>query len=141
MANYYTNFSFHVPLPSVAKERALAVYHAFDEHDTENRPAVVPEVFWKDISTGYLGFNLIPDETGVIITDEGEDGDIDTVAEFLKLLITEFNLPPTGFAWSNTCSKPRVDGFGGGALWVTKDGIEHTDTSSWLWRKANPEKV
>lgn len=37
-----------------------------------------------------------------------------------------------GFEWADTCSKPRLDAFGGGAMFVTATEIRGMHTSRWL---------
>lgn len=54
------------------------------------------------------------------------------LAEILYEIICEFDLPPFGFEWANTCSKPQLDAFGGGAVWITKYGFQFVSTNNWL---------
>jgi len=58
------------------------------------------------------------------------------VAGFLHHMLTtlrpEFTI---GFEWSNSCSKARIDAFGGGAAVVTKEGVEWCNTNEWLSMK------
>ena len=37
--------------------------------------------------------------------------------------------------WSNDCSKPRVDAFGGGAAFITARKIKSINTGEWLHRQ------
>jgi hypothetical protein len=42
-----------------------------------------------------------------------------------------------GFQWANTCSRPRVNAFGGGAHVLdlpTRETVSWTDTNGWLAR-------
>lgn len=57
------------------------------------------------------------------------------LADFIHHLIVKFDLPPFGFDWSYTCTKPRIDEFGGGAVWITKKGFEWMSTNCWLHEK------
>ena len=39
------------------------------------------------------------------------------------------------YTYADTCSKPRVDAFGGGAVVITADGCHYMHTHQWLERK------
>lgn len=45
-----------------------------------------------------------------------------------------------GFEWGYTCSKPRTDGFGGGAVYITKDSQDWLSTQGWLASKRDAFK-
>ncbi len=74
-----------------------------------------------------------------------EDGGIDAVCAFIQHLLKMFD--PQGrvaFEWSNDCSKPRVDAYGGGAALVTAEEIKTMNTAEWLDQQATnilPELV
>ena len=34
--------------------------------------------------------------------------------------------------WANDCSKPRIDGFGGGAVVISRLGIDYINTNVWV---------
>lgn len=54
--------------------------------------------------------------------------DTDGLVAFLRDCFTRFpQLPPVAVTWSNTCSKPRIDQFGGGGVVVTRDGAYYAD--------------
>lgn len=66
-----------------------------------------------------------------------EAGDPDQVAAFLQAYLQKFN--PTGslwFSWAYTCSKMRVNEFGGGAAIVTSDAIKFIDAQQWAQEEA-----
>jgi hypothetical protein len=46
-------------------------------------------------------------------------------------------VPAIQVSMSHTCSKMRPDGFGGAALFITKDKIEYFSTDDWLDSKLN----
>lgn len=39
------------------------------------------------------------------------------------------------FAWSDSCSKPRLDEFGGGASFITADAVELMSVYQWQAEK------
>jgi hypothetical protein len=40
------------------------------------------------------------------------------------------------FEWSEDCSKPRIDAFGGGAAFITAKEIKTMTTADWLRQQA-----
>jgi hypothetical protein len=60
------------------------------------------------------------------------------LAAFLRTYLINFN--PTGalwFSWAFTCSKMRVNEFGGGAVVVTANRVTFLDVQDWATRRAN----
>ena len=62
-----------------------------------------------------------------------ESGDPQAVAVFVQGFLKRFR-PNGTFSMEHTfsCSRPRLDGFGGGAIFVTAERIEHLDTFAWV---------
>lgn len=58
--------------------------------------------------------------------------DPDDLAELIHEILCEFSLPPCGFEWVNSCTKPQLDSFSGGAVWITTKGFEWLSTNNWL---------
>ena len=139
MADYFTNFSLIVPLPTeAAQQYALDLAHqAFlihlgEEGMPDDFPASLRDVvedwqFDADPSSSSNGWGLwLP----------SSDGGIDAVCAFIQHLLQRFD--PTGHVgleWSNDCSKPRVDAYGGGAALITARRIKHLNTGEWLHRQ------
>lgn len=139
MADYFTNFSLLVPLPDEAAQKyALDLAHAATvtyqgDELPENLPASFADVIddWQfetdaDQTSGKLGLWLHSDSGGV-----------DAVCAFIQHLLRKFD--PQGcvtLEWSNDCSKPRVDAFGGGAAIVTAHEIKTLSTWGWLQEHA-----
>ncbi len=48
---------------------------------------------------------------------------------FIKAMRPDYTI---GFEWSNTCSKPRLNSFGGGAVVIDKNGLGWMNTGEWL---------
>ena len=73
--------------------------------------------------------------TGWRLWLHSSSGGIDAVCAFIQHLLERFD--PAGHValeWSNDCSKPRVDAFGGGAAIITATRIKTISTSQWLHR-------
>jgi len=65
-----------------------------------------------------------------------EVGEPQHVALFVQAFLKKFR--PNGFfgfSYAETCSKPRIGEFGGGAVAVTAEYIRYEHTQSWLWEQ------
>ena len=127
MADYFTHFSclLDVGTPENAA-RALALYNALSaEGATEDPPS---EGFLLSIEPQYGGTELWmrADVTG----------DPERLIQFVKRCAAEFGLTGRwGFQYANTCSRPRPDGFGGGAHVLdlaTGETVAWIYTDGWL---------
>ena len=132
MADYYTNFSFYLPLPDPAqKEHALNLAQIATVHRFENEqlPADFPQPL-QDVLEEW-NFELEEGEDGLWI--HSDSGGVDAVCAFIQHLLQKFNLPlRIGFEWSHDCSKPRTDAFGGGAALISAQEIKIMSTGDWL---------
>ena len=69
---------------------------------------------------------------GVFVGDS-EGGDIDRLVEIVAEYQTTFNIKRCwGMEWAFTCSKLRVDAFGGGAAFVAGGVVQYNFTNEWL---------
>lgn len=127
MADYFTHFSclLDVGTPENAA-RALDLYNGLsDENATEDLP-----------SDGFL-LSIQPDHGGthLWVYDDG-NGDPEHVIQFVKRCAAEFGLTGRwGFQYANTCSRPRIDVFGGGAHVLdvaTGETVDWIHTGGWL---------
>ena len=128
MADYFTHFSclLDVGTPDKAA-RALALFQSLREAD---QGADDPEV---------TGFDLVrqdaPEDSTLWIHDD-DHGDVEAVIRFVLRLAAELDLTGLwGFKYALTCSRPRLDAFGGGAHVIdlgARKSIGWTSTSQWL---------
>ena len=137
MADYFTNFSLIVPLPTEAAEKyALDLaQQAFHIHLGDEIPDDFPALF-RDVVEDWQ-FDTEPSDpsNGWGLWLHSDSGGIDAVCAFIQHLLERFD--PAGHValeWSNDCSKPRVDAFGGGAAIITATRIKTISTSQWLHR-------
>ena len=86
-----------------------------------------------------LGFDMRQDRDeapGALWIHREGDGDPEHVIAFVKLCAEAFDLQGMwGFTWALTCSKPRLDGFGGGAQVIDltrRESLDWMDCSHWL---------
>ena len=107
MANYFTHFSclLDVGTPENAA-RALDLYNRISEAGASEEPP----------SEGFL-LSIQPEHGGTQLwMHDDVTGDPERLIQFVKRCAAEFGLTGRwGFQYANTCSKPRLDGFGGGA--------------------------
>jgi hypothetical protein len=107
MADFFTHFScvLDVGTPDNAA-RALELYQAFTEETTRED---VP-------SDGFL-LSIQPEHGGTTLWIRDEvTGDPQQVILFVQRCAEAFDLSGRwGLQWANTCSRPRVNAFGGGA--------------------------
>jgi hypothetical protein len=140
MADYFTNFSLIVPLPDEAAvqyaldlaEQAFHI-HMGDEM-SDGLPASLRDVIedWR--------FDTEPNDpsNGRGLWLHSSEGGIDAVCAFIQHLLERF--APDGHVtleWSNDCSKPRVDAFGGGAAIITAGKIKSISTGEWLHQQVS----
>ncbi|MGB3833313.1 MAG: hypothetical protein WA975_15800 [Mesorhizobium sp.] len=127
MANYHTHFSclLDVGSPDNAA-RALDLYNLLSKENAAEDPP----------SDGFL-LSIEPEHgaTQLWMRDD-ETGDPEHVIRFVKRCAAALGLSGLwGFQYANTCSKPRVDGFGGGAHVLdlaTGETVAWTYTAGWL---------
>ncbi len=127
MADYFTHFSclLDVGTPENAA-RALDLYNRLSEESASEEPP----------SEGFL-LSIQPEHGGSQLWMRDDvTGDPERLIQFVKRCAAEFGLTGRwGFQYANTCSKPRLDGFGGGAHVLdlaTGETVDWIYTDGWL---------
>ena len=135
MADYFTHFSCLLDVGTLDKAtRALALFQSLREADQD---ADDPEV---------AGFTVVrqdaPEDSTLWIHDD-EHGDVEAVIRFVLRLAEELALTGLwGFQYALTCSRPRLDAFGGGAHVIdlgARKSIGWISTQEWLVAALNGE--
>lgn len=128
MANYFTHFSFVIPLGAAAAgwldqlDNLLAVGGP-DEWPGDH------EVFGSEFPWGLP--TVEREAEGLWVHDDGGEADIETTLQFVRWVLGQPGSPDTvSFQWADTCSKPRLDAFSGGAALVGRNGYATIHTSS-----------
>ena len=104
MANNYLEFSAFLEIPADKIEKAREIV----ARETARLEA---EDEW-----GYCGTCAEVEPTGVWFHAE-ESGNTDHVETIARALVEELEIDePFACSWAYTCSSPRVDEFGGGAM-------------------------
>jgi hypothetical protein len=127
MADYFTHFSclLDVGTPENAA-RALDLYNTLSTKGASEEPP----------SEGFL-LSIQPEHGGgQLWMRDDVTGDPERVIQFVKRCAAEFGLTGRwGFQYANTCSRPRLDGFGGGAHVLdlsTGETVDWIYTDGWL---------
>jgi hypothetical protein len=137
MADYFTHFSSLRDVGSPDKAaRALALLQSLPAADQN---ADDPEV---------AGLTLVrqdaPEGSTLWIHDD-EHGDVEAVIRFVLRLAEDLDLSGLwGLQYSLTCSRLRIDAFGGGAHVIdlgTRKSIGWTSSQEWLAAALNGEDV
>jgi hypothetical protein len=106
MANNYCQLSCVLAIPQGSSGRAEEICSR-----------VAQELESED---GFLGAVYEVGDTGVWFHHD-ENADAEHVAELARALVEELEIDEPFFcSWAYTCSKPRVDEFGGGAFVVKR---------------------
>ena len=133
MADYFTNFSFIVPLANAEQQTyALELFHQLSgSHQGEDVPAEFPDAL-KDVAED-AGFELDSGSDPNELWFHSSTGGIDAACAFVQHLLQKFDSASVvTFEWSQDCSKPRTDAYGGGAAIITAKEIRTLNTSDWL---------
>jgi hypothetical protein len=137
MAYYFTHVSCLIDVGSPDKAaRGLALFQSMRAADQD---ADDPEV---------AGFGLVRQdvpEGSILWIHDDEDGDVEAVIHFVLRLAEELDLTGLwGFQYALTCSRPRLDAFGGGAHVIdlgARKSIGWTSSQEWLTAALNGDDV
>jgi len=127
MADYHTHFSCLLDVGTHENAvRAVDLYKALpDGSSADHEPA----------NSFLLSIQPEHDGTQLWIRDD-DTGDLEHVIRFVMHCAATFGLTGLwGLQWANSCSRPRLDGFGGGAHVLdlaTGETVDWIDTDGWL---------
>ena len=128
MADYFTHFSCLIDVGTSANAiRAIELFVQLrDEDDLTDDPR-------------FSGFELSRQdgpESSVLWIHDDDSGDVEGDIAFVLRLAEDLDLTGLwGFEYANTCSRPRLDAFGGGAHVIdlgARTTIGWTNTNEWL---------
>ncbi|MEB3214425.1 MAG: hypothetical protein VKL39_23965 [Leptolyngbyaceae bacterium] len=122
MANNYCESSSFIDIPDDKIDKAREILQKVREELEASED-------------GYAGFDAKIERGGAWIV-HNESINPDHVESLVRALVEELDLPPVVVSWSYTCSKPRIDEFGGGAF-VVKKGFN----TVWIDARNEAEKV
>ena len=153
MADYFTKFSFVIPVTPeqggwFTRVHGLAeelLGHAEDGGARENIEGpedVVSAV--RRLVEKRDGFPCVQvthdEEEGTIWVYSDDSGDPDYTVDLARAFLNRFDLDlVVSFQWANTCSKPRLDAFGGGAVVISRRNAVWFNTGMLLEKAAKAE--
>ena len=120
MADYYTNFSLILSLPTEAAQAyALELYHQAEQgHQGDELAPDFPKELEESLEDWQFETEADDQEHGIWL--HSMNGGMDAVCAFIQHLLQKFDSQDrVTFEWSHDCSKPRTDAYGGGAAIVT----------------------
>ena len=139
MADYYTRISLVVSLPNAtAQQYALNLAdQARRASEGDELPAEMPQELRDVLKYWQFETEAESPAGGHGIWLHSEDGGVDAVCAFVQHLLQKFDpLGRVTFQWSNDCSKPRTDAYGGGAAIISAKEIKTMSTGQWLAQNA-----
>jgi hypothetical protein len=136
MADYLEQLSFEIELPSAEIAQAVrALYDRITELVSEESgsPEGWPDGFadWSAREYGYTGARIEAEGAKLWIYDDAGTVNLQCLAAFLQYVVRTY-MPDQciAFEWAGTCTRPVLDGFGGGAVLVTAHGVTFRATSA-----------
>jgi len=135
MADYFTNFSLVINLASEAEQAyALDLVHkASAAQQGDELPADFPKALTDAIEDWYFETEADESATKHGLWLHSVYGGVDAVCAFIQYLLQKFDpMRYVTLEWSNDCSKPRTDAYGGGAAVITAQEIKMMTTGGWL---------
>ena len=139
MADYFTNFSLVIRLPDEAAQNyALNLALEASRINQGDEPeADFPAELHSNTEDWCFDTDadVVEKQPGLWL--HSSNGGIDAVCAFIQHLLQKFSLPDVvTFEWSNDCSKPRTDAYGGGAAIITAKKVKTMSTCEWLCKHA-----
>src|SRR5437879_660930 len=114
MADYFTNFSLILPLPTEAAQKyALDLAEqAFHIHMGEDMPNDFPESLRDVVEDWQFDSDASDPSNGCGLWLHSDSGGVDAACAFIQHLLQRFDASGcVGLEWSNDCSKPRIDAY------------------------------
>lgn len=136
MADYFTNFSLITPLPDeAAQQYALQLAQTMsDAGQDDPLPEHIPQSIREEMENWTFETEPASEPHGIWL--HSECGGIDAVCAFIQHLLQRYAIKEyVTLEWSNDCSKPRVDAYGGAAAIITAERIESISTGEWIERE------
>lgn len=130
MANYNTHFSLEVAeLTDVEADWIQGQLDLIEAADETDGPW--PFSGDEEFSPGFAAeLDRERRQLWIHSDDAGTPGD---VVNFLQAFLeTHRPAEAIGFEWANTCSRPLLDAFGGGAAYVSATETQFINTGQWL---------
>lgn len=143
MADNYTQFSFFVKLEPEWRDKVFALYQRLEQAmgiTSDLHDPVYPvkdELTAKSVELAdgmdeWLGFLVDVEDRGLWLRDDNGSASIENAVAFVQTALAWLELDTiVTFSWADTCSKPRLDSFGGGAVAITRHATDWLNTYDW----------
>lgn len=127
MANYLTLFSFEIGDLTAEEARWLADLIPTDDDVSDELAALLTD-------PPRVGFSAeFQNDGGSLWIYAEESGVPEDAANLVQEFLSRFRPHARhGFEWANTCSKPILDAFGGGAVLITPNDQHWMGSAQWL---------
>jgi hypothetical protein len=134
MADNYQLFSELVP--ALTKEERMWVEQVLGDPDQPKQVLADAGIKLDAVDVDYWpGFAWEIDSKGELWLYAEEYGNVSHAGEFVRALLARFRPADCWeLTWAETCSKPRVGEFGGGALFVTARSVRAISAVDWVLR-------
>jgi hypothetical protein len=144
MANYYTKLSFGPRKSDFPLEEIAQIIDAATNDDPDATPTWLlekhPDFFERHndhFGVAYTMTERTPTAPFDMIIYGEESANPGFMADVIHAVLEHHGSKDcVGFEYALDCSKPRIDAYGGGACFITANGIEYMSTNLWLEEKA-----
>lgn len=149
MSNYYTKFSIAFSLPSQeAQDHAIKLHKKLVELQGDDARSSLPDVFQhEDFDCNFKCKEDGSQSPGLWMhQNDGESCGVESAITFIQHILSKFipedqwPLWVVELAWSDDCSSPRLDAFGGGIAHITADKVRQISTREWSNQQNTPIK-
>ena len=138
MADYFTNFSVIYEIPEQHRawvERILSGTEEPFERVEWPSEQDTPQFGWQWDANARHGGSDRKGETSLWIYSDGQ-GFVEDVCTFIAYIQKRLDLVhPFSMEWANSCSKPRIDAYSGGALVIHRGKDRFINTGCWVDRE------
>lgn len=141
MADYYTELSVEIMQNDVdfPLDDVFHIMEALDGGNHASLPEAYRGLFEEDSDADYmeetLDINYVLNKDSLWFYSMGYSN-LELIVNIIQTVMRVHDSKcAVGFEWGYTCSKPRTDGFGGGAVFITKDSQDWLSTQGWLASK------
>ena len=146
MADYYTELSVEIMQNDVdfPLDDVFHIMEALDGGNHASLPEAYRGLFEEDSDADYmeetLDINYVLNKDSLWFYSMGYSN-LELIVNIIQTVMRVHDSKcAVGFEWGYTCSKPRTDGFGGGAVFITKDSQDWLSTQGWLASKRDVSK-
>ena len=149
MANNYQQYSFAITNLTPEEQEWVKTLNEINDYDDDGfaSDSLYDGEPWYSYAVlespggRYVGGKWQESDTKDLWIYYDESGNVQGVAEYVQEFLAKFRPDEAiGFEWADWCSKPRLDEFGGGAVFITATDVQYMSTGEWLHEKFKEAK-